>query len=139
MKYAWRQHSFDVPDGLIDQTSLVLVKAEGAEVAYSLTVARDATGDALKGYVDATLRDLATSLSGFRLQSRDDKATLAGKPASRLVHTSTTPEGQAIVQHQGIAKFGGGIVVVTAAAPEGKDGPAKAAFEALWKSWQERP
>lgn len=78
--YAWRRFTFDVDANLVDQSSIVLVAPAGPDsIGYSLTVARDAEGgDNLKGYVDLALRELATGLSGFRLERRDDRQTLGG-------------------------------------------------------------
>ncbi len=137
---AWGSHTFTVDDTLVDHSSIVLVAPTAADGVspWSLTLARDVSEVPLKGYVDGALRELAMSLSGFRLMSRDDKATLGGLPAMRIAHQALTPEGHEVFQFQGFGADGrpGGIVVVTATALAGHEAPAKAAFEQLWMSWR---
>jgi hypothetical protein len=141
LRYAWRSFAFDVDDALIDQSSIVLVSPDGPHsLGFGLTVARDGLGDAgtLKGYVDVVLRELATSVSGFRLEQRDDQQTLGGQPAIVLVHHATTPEGQAVTQRQtfGLEPDGVGVVVVTATALAAHEPQARAAHQRLCASWR---
>jgi hypothetical protein len=134
--YAWRGHTFVVDANLIDKTTVVLAAPSptGAPT-WTLTLARDVVGAGLKASVDGVLRDLVVGLSGFRLLSRNDNATLAGRPAVLTSHTALTPEGAQIQQWQAFSVDDDGLVIVTASALNGHETVAKMAFDQLLASW----
>ncbi len=138
--YAWREHSFDADPALSDQTTLTFLGPNvGGTPSFSVTVARDDGAGALKPYVDGVLRELVTAMPGFRLLERDDKITLAGRPAVRVMTSTLSPDLGPVTQIQGYGDAGSGVVIViTATAPVAHEDAAKAAFSRLWTSWRAR-
>ena len=139
MKYHWRDLSFDVDDALQDQTMVVLAKAgpggAGSEPRYTLMVATDDATD-VAGYVDLALREMATSLPGFRLVSREARELL-GSRAFVVAARSLSPEGVSLVQKQAfVARDDGAVIVITGSAREAPDlvKEMEAAFDRLLKS-----
>lgn len=122
MRYQFRELSFDVPDGLVDQSMVVLVNEE----SLALTVAREERAfegsgtSTLKAYVDEAIKELQGSVSGYSLEKREER-TVSGKSAVVLVQGATTPEGAPVAQRQAYIDIKGDVVVVTATAPR-KDG-----------------
>src|SRR5688500_13512933 len=95
MRYLFRDLSFDVPDGMHDQSMIVLVEDE----KVALTLARDVKDGALKSYVDDAVRELSASMNAYKLESRDE-AVVGGKPALVLVQSAVSPEGKPVAQRQ---------------------------------------
>jgi hypothetical protein len=112
MRYRFRELSFDVADGLSDQSMVVLVDDEKT----ALTVAREPKEGTLVRYVEDALAELATTLTGHRLVSREEQ-TVAGLPAVVLVQAALSPEGRAVTQRQAYLELGGDVVVVTVTSP----------------------
>jgi len=140
MKYHWRDLSFDVDDALQDQTMVVLAKAGpggvGSEPRYTLMVASDDAKDGVAGYVDLALREMATSLPGFRLVAREG-VELLGSRAFVVSARSLSPEGVSLVQRQAfVARGNNAVIVITGSAREAPDlvKEMEAAFDRLLKS-----
>ena len=138
LRYLFRDLSFDVPDGLVDQSMVVLVD----EDSLALTVAREerafASGASsgvanLKAYVDEAIKELQGSVTGYTLEKREDR-TVNGKNAIVLVQTAMTPEGQPVAQRQAYLDLAGDVVVVTATAPKKDASKATAAFDKMLAS-----
>ena len=119
MKYRWRDLAFDIDDGLQDQTMVVLSRAgQGAEPAYTVCVADDQAPDGLQAYVDVALREMSTSLPGFRIGSRHN-ATVMGARAVVVEARTLSPEGISLVQKQAfVERTKDAVLVVTGSAPE---------------------
>lgn len=140
MKYHWRDLSFDVDDALQDQTMVVLAKAgpagAGSEPRYTLMVASDDASDGVAAYVDVALREMATSLPGFRLVGREARELL-GSRAFVVAARSLSPEGVSLVQKQAfVARGNTAVIVITGSAREVPEleGEMEAAFDRLLKS-----
>lgn len=131
MRYRFRDLSFDVPEGLVDQSMVVLVD----EDSLAVTVAREARGGSLKAYVDDAVNELMGSVSGFALEHREER-TVAGQPAVVLQQSAVTPEGQPVAQRQAYLEVGAEVVVVTATCPAPQAGRAAAVFDGLLASLQ---
>jgi hypothetical protein len=126
MQYRFRDLAFDVPDGLVDQSMVVLVD----EDSLALTVAREARGGTLASYVNDALTELEGSVSGFQVEKREEK-TVAGRPAILLQQTALTPEGQQVAQRQAYVEVGGDVVIVTATAPRARAARGNSVFEGM--------
>lgn len=134
LRYLFRDLSFDVPEGLIDQSMVVLVNEE----SLAITVAREArafeSGTAnLKAYVDEAIKELQGSVSGYGLEKREDR-TVGGKPAIVLTHSALTPEGQPVSQRQAYVDVKPDVVVITATAPKKDAAKGAEAFDKLLTS-----
>lgn len=134
MRYLFRDLSFDVPEGLVDQSMVVLVNEE----SLALTVAREVRAfsggiTSLKDYVDEAIKELQGSVTGYALQQREER-TVNGKSALVLVQAATTPEGQAVAQRQAYLDVAGDIVVVTVTAPKKDAAKAAEVFDRLLTS-----
>jgi hypothetical protein len=128
--YRFRDLAFDVPDGLVDQSMVVLVD----EDSLALTIAREPRGGgALVSYVDDAVTELMGSVTGFALERREER-TVGGHAAIVLQQTATTPEGQPVAQRQAYLEIGPDVVVVTATSPRDRAGRAVAVFDALLAS-----
>lgn len=112
MRYRFRELSFDVKDGLVDQSMVVLVD----EDRTALTVAREPREGTLSRYVDDAVMELEGSMNGYRLVSRGERQ-IAGHPAVVLEQAAVSPEGRAVAQRQAYLEIGGDVVVVTATSP----------------------
>lgn len=131
MRYRFKNLAFDVPDGMVDQSMVVLVDEEN----LALTLAREARTSPLKAYVDDALKELMGSVSGFVLERREQR-TVAGKDAAVLVQSAITPEGKPVAQLQAYIDLGGEVAVVTASAPQEHGARAAATFERLLATMQ---
>lgn len=134
LRYLFRDLSFDVPEGLVDQSMVVLVD----EDSLALTVAREANAfdngvASLKAYVDEAIKELSGSVTGYGLEKREDR-TVNGKSAIVLVQTAMTPEGQPVAQQQAYLDLAGDVVVVTATAPKKDAAKAAAVFDKMLAS-----
>lgn len=134
MKYRWRDLAFDVDDDLDDHTMVVLTKpGKGPLPAMTLCVATD-KATSLAAYVDEALREMATSVSGFRLGSRQN-ATLMGQKAVVVEARTLSPEGLDLIQKQAfVERDRDTIVVITGSAPEGSAKDLAAAVDRLLAS-----
>jgi hypothetical protein len=133
MHYAWRDLRFEVEDGLTDQSMVVLAKPGGVLPRYTLSIGRDALGGRpLAGYVDEALRELTSSLSGYRLERRENK-TVAGRAAVLVDQSALSPEGKAIAQRQAFISDGDSVVVVTGTTHEAQ-AEAQAAVDRVLQS-----
>lgn len=131
MRYLFRDLAFNVPEGLVDQSMVVLVDEE----SLALTVAREPRGPSLSSYVDDAVTELIGSVGGFNLEKREER-TVAGRPAIVLSQTAVTPEGQPVAQRQAYLEVGGDVVVVTATSPKGQAARASNVFDSLLSSLQ---
>lgn len=136
LRYLFRELSFDVPEGLVDQSMVVLVNEE----SLALTVAREArafeSGPAnLKAYVDDAVKELSGSVQGYGIEKREER-TVAGKQAIVLSQSALTPEGQAVAQRQAYIDVKGDVVVVTATAPKNDAAKAADIFEKMLASFK---
>ena len=134
LRYLFRDLSFDVPEGLVDQSMVVLVNEE----SLALTVAREERAfesgtPTLKAYVDEAIKELQGSVTGYGLEKREDR-TVNGKSAIVLLQTALTPEGQAVSQRQAYVDLKPDVVVVTATAPKKDAAKGGEAFEKLLAS-----
>lgn len=124
LPYAWRDLRFTVDADLVDQTAVVLTRlglpgTPAGEASYTLCVSEDAAPAGVAAYVDEALREMATSLPGFRLGAREHPQVL-GKKAVVVDGWSLSPDGDGLVQRQAFIDRGNGrVVVVTASAREG--------------------
>lgn len=124
MRYRFRDLSFDVKDGLVDQSMIVLVD----EDRTALTVAREAHDGTLARYVDEALQELEGSMDGYRLVDRRERQ-IAGRAAVVLEQEAVTPEGRAVRQRQAYLGVGGEVVVVTATSPAEHDEEGRGHFD----------
>ncbi len=123
-RYRYQELSFEAPDGLSDQTMIVLVDGERA----ALTVAREPRAGTLGDYVDAVIAELSASMPGFHLESRG--ARLVGGRAALTIAQLATLETQGPVrQLQAFVDAGAYVVVVTVTAPRDGARHAEAMFE----------
>lgn len=134
LRYLFRDLSFDVPEGLVDQSMVVLVNEE----SLALTVAREERAfesgtPNLKAYVDEAIKELQGSVSGYGLEKREDR-TVNGKSAIVLVQSALTPEGQSVSQRQAYLDMKPDVVVVTATAPKKDAAKGGEIFEKLLAS-----
>ncbi|MCC7112550.1 MAG: DcrB-related protein [Deltaproteobacteria bacterium] len=112
MRYRFRELAFEVQDGLVDQSMIVLVDEERC----ALTVARELLQGPLSRYVDEAVTELEGSMEDYRLVDRQER-TVAGRPALILEQAARTPEGRAVTQLQAYVELGADVVVVTATSP----------------------
>ena len=121
MKYRWRDLAFDVDDDLNDQTMVVLTRGKpGEEPRFNLCIANDEAVSVM-AYVDEALREMAMSVPGFRLVSRETREVLGSK-AVVVVARALSPDGTSLVQKQAfVERRQGPLVVITGSARE--DGP----------------
>lgn len=131
MRYRIRELSFEVPEGLVDQSMVVLVD----EDSLALTVAREGRRTSLEAYVDEAIAELTGSVAGFALEDREAR-TVGKRPAVLLRQSAMTPEGQPVAQRQAYVEVGSDVVVVTATAPTAHAARASAAFDTLLSSLQ---
>lgn len=131
MRYRFKNLAFDVPDGLVDQSMVVLVDDD----SLALTLAREARTAPLKAYVDEALKELMGSVSGFVLERREDR-TVGGKGAVVLGQSALTPEGRPVAQLQAYIDLGAEVAVVTATAPQEHGARAASTFERVLSSMQ---
>lgn len=112
MRYLFRDLSFEVPDGLADQSMVVLVDDERA----ALTLAREPKDGPLKRYVDEAVTELDASMTAYKLISREER-TVAGRPSVVLAQSAVSPEGRAVTQRQAYVEAGTDVVVLTITSP----------------------
>jgi hypothetical protein len=135
VKYRWRDLAFDVDDALDDHTMVVLARPRegappGAEPLFNLCVAHDKAGAGFAAYVDEALREMSTSLPGFRLGSRAN-ATLMGKKAVVVEARTLSPEGIPLVQKQAFVERDQDVVVVVTGSAREDAADARALHQAL--------
>ena len=124
MRYMFRDLSFEVQDGLHDQSMIVLVDDE----RVALTLARDVKDSALKNYVDDAVTELDASMNAYKLESREEKQ-IAGRPGVVLVQSAVSPEGKPVAQRQAYVELGREVLVVTATSPSQYANEGKATFD----------
>ena len=112
MRYRFRELSFDVKDGLVDQSMIVLVDDDRT----ALTLAREPRETTLARYVDDAVAELEGTMDSYRLVAREARQ-IAGCPAWVLLQTALSPEGRSVTQRQAYLELGADVVVVTATSP----------------------
>lgn len=129
MQYRVPGLSFEIPEGLVDQSMIVLVDGERA----ALTVAREPLDGTLGAYVDAVVDELTTSMAGYHLDARGAR-TIAARAALVLEHRATPPGGQPVQQRQAYVEVGATVVIVTVTSPPHADEHGRALFERVLTS-----
>jgi len=112
MRYRYQDLAFDAPDGLTDQSMIVLVDGERA----ALTLAREPLDRSLGAYVDAVIEELTASMSGYRLEARAGRL-VAGRDAVVVAQCAILSDGRPVRQQQAFVDAGAQVLVVTVTSP----------------------
>jgi hypothetical protein len=135
MQYGWRGFSFDLPQGLEDESVLTFIGRDQEKVDLNITVTRDRMEGGFDPYLASAVDDLKKSLSGYKLVDQKPRK-IAGTDARVLEHTATNPEGQTLRQLQAYVADGDDVVIITATGhDESRDKLAKA-FDGIIESFR---
>ena len=133
-RYSTPDLSFEAPPGWLDRSVTVFAAPPGDVAAGgpNIVVTRDAlgAGEALEGYSDRQLVELAKRLDQFTLRHRR-AARVGGAPAVELAFDWRSPSGPVTQRLVTVAAPDGALLNLTVTAPAASAGDALAAFEAM--------
>ncbi len=135
MQYGWRRFSFDLPDGLEDESVLTFLALHGEQVAFNITLSRAPLGASFDAYLADAVDDLRRSLSAYKLVGQSSRK-VAGLDARVLEHTATSPDGETLCQRQAYVANGKEVLIVTATGREDQKADLAAAFEKILTSFR---
>jgi hypothetical protein len=135
MNYGWRSFSFDLPDGLEDESVLTFIGRDGEEVDMNVTFTRDALGGGFDDYLASAVDDLRKSLSAYKLVGQQD-TKVGGRAAKLLEHSATSPDGRTLCQMQAYIEDDKDVVIVTATGREEAKSRLQKTFDKIIESFR---
>lgn len=135
MKYGWRTFTFDLPEGLEDESVLTFLALRGETVTFNVTVSREPLRGTFESYLAQVVDDLRRALGAYKLVS-ESKRKVAGLDAKVLEHTATSPEGETLRQLQAHIANGKEVVLVTATGRDDQRDALARALEHILDSWR---